>query len=143
MNEQIFPVITLYQPWASWIIGGWKTIETRTHDRFACLLGKTILIHAGQTYDEQAIKSQYVGSAAFASSFGCPTGCILGSALVDHIGPLDGRHSQDAMIDCESTLRFGLFLTEVHEFDNPIFVKGSMGIWYFDMNTNRKVSKPR
>lgn len=60
MNENIYPVITLYQPWATWIVRGWKTIETRTHNKFACLIGKTILIHAGQKTDASAINNPYL-----------------------------------------------------------------------------------
>jgi predicted transcriptional regulator len=40
-------VITLWQPWASFIALGWKTIETRTHDRFKNLVCERIAIHAG------------------------------------------------------------------------------------------------
>lgn len=52
---EIYPVITLYQPWATWIMRELKTIESRTHARFNSLLYKTILIHAGQTTDKTAI----------------------------------------------------------------------------------------
>src|SRR3972149_4902156 len=40
-------VITFYQPWATMILDGVKTIETRTHDRFKNLQGHRIGIHAG------------------------------------------------------------------------------------------------
>lgn len=56
----IYPSITLTQPWATWIIRGWKTIETRTHNRFACLDKKTILIHAGMTTDKSAANNPYL-----------------------------------------------------------------------------------
>ena len=46
--KRVYPVLTLYQPWATFIADGLKTIETRTHNRFTSLYGKTILIHAGQ-----------------------------------------------------------------------------------------------
>ena len=55
-----FPVITLYQPWATWIMRGWKTIETRTHSRFACLRGQTILIHAGKTTDKSELVTENI-----------------------------------------------------------------------------------
>lgn len=50
----------LFQPWASWIMKEWETIETRTHNRFASLKGKTILIHAGKTTDYSAFKNAYL-----------------------------------------------------------------------------------
>lgn len=40
------PIITLHQPYAFYIMMGWKTIETRLHDRFKNLVGKTIGIHS-------------------------------------------------------------------------------------------------
>ena len=40
------PCISLWQPWASLIALGWKTVETRGHNRFACLAGRRIAIPA-------------------------------------------------------------------------------------------------
>ena len=45
------PAITLWQPWASLIAKGYKTIETRTHGRFKRLRGRRIAIHAGKKID--------------------------------------------------------------------------------------------
>lgn len=60
----ILPVITLYQPWATWIMRDWKLIETRTHPRFASLLGRDLLIHSGGTTDKSdaAINNPYLTS---------------------------------------------------------------------------------
>lgn len=59
-TQTIYPVITLYQPWATWIMRRWKTIETRTHNRFVKLLGKSVLIHAGQQTDATAAWNPYL-----------------------------------------------------------------------------------
>lgn len=48
-------VITLWQPWATWVVLGWKTIETRLHPRFASLAGQVIGIHAGLKFDDLAM----------------------------------------------------------------------------------------
>ena len=40
--------ISLHQPWATFVTLKWKTIETRTHQRFKSLVGKRIAIHAAQ-----------------------------------------------------------------------------------------------
>lgn len=48
--------ISLYQPWASAIAYGWKTIETRTHERFRGLVGERIGIHAGKKWDKHALE---------------------------------------------------------------------------------------
>ena len=54
-DADMMPAISLYQPWAEWIMLGWKVIETRKHWRFACLVGKDVLIHAAMRYDVRAI----------------------------------------------------------------------------------------
>lgn len=43
--------ISLWQPHATWIALKWKTIETRDHDRFACLRGRRVAIHAAKKFD--------------------------------------------------------------------------------------------
>lgn len=43
--------ISLWQPHATWIAMKWKTIETRTHARFAGLVGQRVAIHAAKKYD--------------------------------------------------------------------------------------------
>ena len=133
----VYPVITLYQPWATWIADGLKTIETRTHNRFgSSLLGKTILIHAGQKIDIQALPNPYLNGREYSEPI---KGVILCSAFVNRVGKLSSIHSERAMIDCTSVERFGLYLTVVEKFEIPIPVKGEMGIWYFDLKSKTKV----
>ena len=138
------PTITLYQPWATWIIRGWKPIETRTHNRFMCLKGKWILIHAGKTTDANAINNPYLSKDQLAQS---PeeiiNGYILGAAFVSDFKALDKRHSKDALIDCGNVQRFGLFLNNVYRLMEPIPVLGEMGVWYFNLETKQKVKKPK
>lgn len=141
--DNIIPVITLYQPWATWIMRGWKTIETRTHAKFKCLEGKRIGIHAGMTTDKTAIPNPWLTPAKNSEA---PeemiNGYIIGAATVLMFHELNDSHSKDALIDCGSVKRYGLFLDNVQHFYDPIPVKGSMGIWYFDIDTNKKVKKP-
>ncbi len=140
----IYPVITLYQPWATWIMREWKTIETRTHNRFGCLLGKTILIHAGMNTDADAINNPYLTKEQLVyEPEEVVNGYILGSAFVKSFGKLSSAHSQKALIDCEKTDRWGLYLSNIDKFKEPIPVKGEMGIWYFDFNKMQKVLKPK
>lgn len=141
MENNILPVITLYQPWATWIMRGWKTIETRTHNRFAGLMGKHILIHAGQTTDGSAINNPYLTKEQLLlNPDEVINGYILGSAFVRAFGKLSSIHSEKALIECD-TLRFGLYLTDVQKLESPIKEQGSMGIWYYDMDRRMKVRK--
>jgi ASCH domain len=136
------PVITLYQPWATWIMRGWKTIETRTHKRFYKLTGQRILIHAGKKTDSEAILNTYLTREQILEK---PSeminGFILGSAFVDCVGELSAEHSKEALIDCGSIERFGLLLNSVNKFEKPIPCKGEIGIWYYDLENKCKVKK--
>lgn len=144
MNN-IIPVITLYQPWATWIMRGWKTIETRTHDRFKSLKHKTILIHAGQRTDDSplVIHNPYLTKEQILyNPEEVINGSILGSAFVSDFKLLNSENAKSSLIECD-TLRFGLFLSNIKKFDEPIPVKGEMGIWYFDMKDQKKVKKQK
>lgn len=139
-----YPVITLYQPWATWIMRGWKTIETRTHNHFACLIGKTILIHAGMKTDdsEAAVNNPYLTHKQIMQDPDeMVNGFILGSAFVKSFGKLSKLHSERALIDCENVERFGLYLSDIKKFNVPILCKGELGIWYFDLHEMKKVKK--
>ncbi|MGE5353986.1 MAG: hypothetical protein ACM3P0_18005 [Acidobacteriota bacterium] len=132
-------VITLYQPWASWIIWGWKTIETRTHNKFACLKGQRIAIHAAKQYDPSALEAakrymefdQWLIHRNYEGEGLYELGAILGTALVWESGRLSSMHARSAMIECGSMVRHGLFLKEIKKLKNPIKVSGHQGIWDF------------
>lgn len=145
-EERILPVITLYQPWATWIIRGWKTIETRTHNRFSSLNGKTILIHAGQRTDDisAAIRNPYLTQDQILyNPDEVINGCILGSVHVYDFMALTDHDSKGALIDCGTVERFGLFLDQINKFKESIPVKGEMGIWYYNLDSKEKVKKPK
>lgn len=138
-KKNILPVITLYQPWAHWVITELKTIETRTHARFALLNGKDILIHAGKAFDKNsfALAEKYIEKFKIGDYV---QGAILGKVHVDGFGRLNNSHSEKALIECD-TLRYGLFLNNVERYDYPIPAIGSMGIWYFDLDTQMPCKK--
>lgn len=139
--KNIYPVITLYQPWATWIMRGWKPIETRTHDRFKSLLNKKILIHAGQKTDQSAINNPYLTKEQLLfNPDEMINGFILGNAFVYNIRRLDSQDAKKALIECD-TERYGLELSHINKFEEPIACKGEMGIWYFDLEDGIKVNK--
>ena len=140
------PVITLYQPWATWIMRGWKEIETRVHPNFASLKGKRILIHAGQKTErgDWTLKNPYLTKEQiYQDPKEIVNGFILGTAYVYDFQKLNSSHSKKALIDCdESKLdHWGLFLSGLEKFATPIAAKGEMGIWYYDLQTEIKVKK--
>ena len=140
------PTITLYQPWATWIMRGWKEIETRVHPNFASLKGKRILIHAGQKTErgDWAVKNPYLTKEQiYQAPEEIINGFILGSAYVYDFQKLNSSHSTKALIDCNEKVldRWGLFLSAIERYDTPIAAKGEMGIWYYDMKKEIKVKK--
>jgi len=132
----IIPVITLWQPWASWIMAGWKTIETRTHNRFAYLEGKTIGIHAGLKWDEEAahLASQYISmeQVLATSDFISIKGRLLGTAFVKQHRVLNKEDSKQALIDCKETKRYGLILEKL-TLIAPIKISGKQGMWKYKL----------
>ncbi len=139
----IYPVITLYQPWATWIMREWKTIETRTHNRFACLEGMRILIHAGQGTDASAINNRYLSPNQLRfNPDEMINGFILGSARVGDFRLLTPNAAPRALIECD-TKRYGLFLEDIERFVIPIPEKGEQGIWYYDLENRMKVKNPK
>ena len=128
--------ITLWQPWATLIAEGYKTIETRGHDRFKCLVGQNIIIYAGQRYDENAINE--LATVNFnARKFliekeynegPLPAGVILCKAFVHDGRWLTGDDSIQACCSVEGK-RYGLFLTGIKKFYAPLPMKGKQGIW--------------
>jgi len=137
----IYPVITLYQPWATWVMRGWKTIETRTHNRFVSLKNKRILIHSGQNTDKSAKNNHYLTKEQLLfDPDEMINGFILGSVFVNDFQELTPDNAQGSLIECE-TIRYGLFLEKIDKWKSPIPEKGQMGIWYYDTDRMMKVKK--
>lgn len=129
------PVISLWMPWANWIMLEWKKIETRTHRRFAGLAGKRIGIHASQKWDDSAIQRAlpYLTGEQIdkTQNFLRIGGAIIGTIYVPKFGPLSPEHAWAALIECE-TKRYGLWL-EKPQIIPAIPMRGKQGIWYADI----------
>jgi hypothetical protein len=140
MNEitSSTPIITLWMPWANWVAQGWKTIETRTHMRFACLKGKRIGIHAGLKWDKNALNlacpyltlEQDISTQTwYQNGKWMAGGTILCTSFVEDFRLLRNEDSKEALIECE-TKRYGLVLKDIVLLNPPIPCRGSQGIWY-------------
>lgn len=144
--SKIIPVITLKQPWASWVMEGLKTKESRIHNRFKTLIGQTFGIHAAMAYDlsDHVLKNPYLSQEVIDASLSYPTGVILGTVHCDEFLILDGElHEKQALIECKSTKRYGLNLINPKKFETPISCKGELAIWFFDLDTMQQVRKPK
>lgn len=136
--------ITLWQPWASLIQHGFKTIETRGHDHFKWLKGQRIAIHAGKRMDEAdalemildcagpRIDGERLDEDALARMVRrAPLGAVVCTALVKDARWLTETDSRAACADCDET-RFGLVLDEVEEIIPPVVCAGHQGVWEWE-----------
>jgi hypothetical protein len=130
--------ITLWQPWASFIAWGFKLIETRTHNRFRCLAGQQIAIHAGLWFDETAElrAMDWLGDEAwhrlqaYLLRDGYPRQQIVCSAHVAEGRPLTAKDSPLALCDCSGGGLFGLRLAGVRTPRRVLAaIPGHQGVW--------------
>jgi hypothetical protein len=132
VSDDLLLCITLKQPWATWILWGWKLIETRTHNHFRSLVGKRIGIHAGLSMDRRAITlaAPYMTATQIRVSAGHQhvRGALLCTAFVSKFGIVPAVESERAMINCH-VFRAGLWLRDVQPFTPPIPMRGHQGIW--------------
>ena len=134
--------ITLWQPWASLIAAGHKTIETRTHNRFAGLVGERIAIHAGTRYDPRTWAGtwgvpHYLGRMSALSisqirdiCYDCPKlprGAVVCTAVVLEYRLLT-RDDSDAAL-CSARGLCGLILGDIKQLADTVTVRGHQGIW--------------
>jgi hypothetical protein len=135
--DSSIPIISLWMPWANWVMLGWKKIETRTHERFAGLAGKRIGIHATQKWDDTALEAaknyltydQYEKSQNFLRI----GGAILGTVGASAHRLMQPRDAQWALIECSTVKRYGLCLYAPRVIE-AIPANGKQGIWYYGRN---------
>jgi hypothetical protein len=122
------------------VLWGWKTIETRTHSRFAKLAGRRIGIHAGKHFDDGAINAAgtWLTPQQIATTLHYPhqRGAIICTALVLSHGIVKRSDEQFALIEC-NTVRYGLFLQALEILNPPIPANGRQGIWKFPIKEIR------
>jgi hypothetical protein len=118
---------------------GWKTIETRLHDRFRHLVGQRIGIHAAKRWDPSAQRAarDYLTSEQLNDPgwyFPNPRrGRLIATAMVAESRRLRDADSAAALIDCGCTLRYGLLLTQTRPIAKPIPMVGRQGVWTIDV----------
>lgn len=140
------PVITLIQPWASWVAMGWKTGETRTSTKLLNqLAGKYFLVHAGKGWDKEwdvalAWMTEEQSDWALENFSKLPSGEILALALGGKMRCMTPADEPMALIGYtftkytpkpETFQRWILPLERVAPLDKPIPAKGQQGIWYY------------
>lgn len=146
MKEGI-AIISMHEPWASWVAKGWKTIETRTHDKFRSLEGKVIGIHATMKWDDnwdrwgqmyltnlQRARTELGIEKRFLErKYKKMKGIIICTVKVLKFKECGYDDERKALIECIDVKRYGLVLENVRVLKTPIEVRGSQGIWYYKL----------
>ena len=126
-------VLTIKQPWATLIAEGLKQYEFRIWNT---KYRGEILIHAGLGIDKEAL-------ARFKDyNLEYPKGCIIAKAkitdsikvdshFVNSIGPQNPLVYKN-IIENKSSNDYAFKLEEVEKI-NPIFVKGQLGLWNYEI----------
>jgi hypothetical protein len=135
-------VISLHQPWATFVVMNWKTIETRTHQRFKNLIGERIAIHAAQHIDRNEIrKNSYLQVHLFGGweeldligRIEAERGKIICTALVIKadwcLNAINHNEWKRAAM-CDIQDKFLIHFADIEPLLNPISFCGRQGIFH-------------
>ena len=133
----------MWQPWASFVAMKWKTIETRTHERFKGLVGERIAIHATLKVDKTAFLNEYypscmVGPRQIDNLVRFVTTCrgnILCTATVSSARWAPNvdfveREEWNKKAMCEVAGKFCFFLEDIEPLREKVPFKGRQGIFH-------------
>lgn len=131
-DDEMF-VISMWQPWATWVLWGWKRIETRRHSRQQKLVGHRVGIHAAKFFDESAVATaapfltpQQIGATRSADlALGALICTVQVTAFRERLSPTDGPA---ALIECV-TPRCGIFLAQPQPLARVVPMRGRQFIW--------------
>ena len=114
--------ITLWQPWASLVVYGYKTVEYRTHDRFRHLVGSRVAIHAGQDVDPNLSKIRDRYPHVNWVLLLMPRGVVMGTAVVVSVEPAQAVAQGGKPL-------FAYKLKNVERYKAFYSAKGRQGVW--------------
>lgn len=129
-------VLTIRQPWASLIMLGYKRFEFRS---WRTNYRGGLLIHAGKGIDKEAAKrlEKHLPKDL-------PFGKILGSVEIvdcikcdDKFGKMCQKEQKDIYVKTTFEEMYAWELANIQMLDNPIEVKGKLGLWDYDIIENK------
>lgn len=131
-------VLSLLQPWASLIVMGVKTIETR---RWQTAHRGALLIHAGQRKAGSMVALEPPIARHISDFNALPFGAIIGQVqLVDIIPTIDMHLSKTEIAQQSLELhafgdegigRFAWLMEDAVRFKNPVPTRGHLHLWQY------------
>ena len=124
-------VITIKQPWATLIVEGYKRFEFRS---WKTNYRGDILIHAGKGIDKEAMErlKKYLPDEI-------PIGKIIGKATLTDCVPMSkdfadmlSKENNDIYTTNSFSRNYGFKLENVEKLDNPIEIRGQLGLWNYN-----------
>lgn len=130
--------LSLLQPWATLVVIGAKTIETRS---WQTTYRGELLIHAslgkkGSNLCTDAPFSRYIKTFQQ-----LPFGAIIGSVVLKDVVPVESLNFsvpklaaltlEEKAFGDYTTGRYAWLLTNPLQFQNPIPIKGTLGLWNY------------
>ena len=130
--------LSLLQPWASLVVMGVKTIETRSWNTRHW---GELLIHASLGKKASVLVLDPPFKKYIPDFNALPFGAIIGKVILEDVLPVEHLYYSDAMMN-KLTLeekafgdytkgRFAWILSSPKLFTDPIPVKGGLGLWEF------------
>jgi activating signal cointegrator 1 len=126
-------VLSFLQPWASLTVMGLKKLETRS---WSTRHRGELLIHASMGKSGALLAKETPFSKL-------PFGAIIGKVLLTDIIRVESLHMSDAVINQltmeerafgdYSNGRYVWVLEEPELFRKPVFIKGTLGLWNYDL----------
>ena len=132
-------VLSLLQPWASLIVMGVKTIETR---RWQTQYRGPLLIHAGQRKAGALVALEPPIARHIPHFESLPFGCIVGQVVLADIIPVASLYLSttalarqslelNAFGEDEDLNRYAWLLEDAVQFEKPIPARGHLHLWQF------------
>ena len=122
-------VLTIKNPWAELIVKGYKEYEFRSWK--TNYRGK-ILIHAGLNIEKDSLNKfkeynlSYINGAIIGEAY--ITDCIK----VDKVFDKNLRKIDNVVYGSNHESLYAWKLEKVKKYNNPIFIKGKLGLWNYE-----------
>ncbi|MDB5252702.1 MAG: hypothetical protein JWP27_1871 [Flaviaesturariibacter sp.] len=130
--------LSLLQPWATLVVMGLKTIETRS---WTTGYRGPLLIHASTGRAGALLAAEPPFTRHIHSFAALPFGALLGIVNLDEIVPVESLAGtgislrrltlEEKAFGDDTAGRWGWILSGARAFDKPIPMRGSLGLWTY------------